>query len=70
MRVPHLYNPWSILNFIENNGVTKMYWANTSDNELIKTLLGRISSTLQKDLEQLLTGTTSTQQISEGLIPT
>ena len=34
-----VYNPWSIARHINERGVLKAYWINTSDNKLIKDLL-------------------------------
>lgn len=34
-----LYNPWSIVNCIENGGELEPHWINTSDNALVKELL-------------------------------
>ena len=35
-----IYNPWSVLNYIENNKEGFMpYWINSSSNDLIKRLL-------------------------------
>ena len=34
-----IYNPWSILNFLDSEGVYEAYWANSSSNRLINVLL-------------------------------
>lgn len=34
-----IYNPWSILNFIDTNGKYTTYWANTSGNRLVGKLI-------------------------------
>ncbi len=39
-----LYNPWSILQCVQNKGILKAYWSNTSDNYLIKKLIAGSSS--------------------------
>ena len=49
-----IYNPWSILNFVDNKRFD-VYWANTSSNEIIKTLVEN-SEDFRKDLEILLRG--------------
>lgn len=51
-----MYNPWSVLSCIKNKGEFATYWANTSDNELIKKLLISSDSSIKKDFEELLEG--------------
>jgi len=49
-----VYNPWSIVNCIQEGGILKPYWVNTSDNALIKTLLIKSSAEFKEQLEILL----------------
>ncbi|HQS93352.1 MAG TPA: AAA family ATPase [Alphaproteobacteria bacterium] len=49
-----LYNPWSIINFIQKKGVFDLYWVNTSDNDLIKKLLSEASFSFKDAFEDLL----------------
>jgi hypothetical protein len=49
-----LYNPWSILNYIDSQGELKPYWINTSDNTLIKQQLVKSSSEFKAQLSDLL----------------
>lgn len=63
-----IYNPWSILNCIQNSGQLEPYWVNTSDNELIKTLIARANPSLKKELEKLLNNQATSQEIDEGLV--
>lgn len=60
-----LYNPWSILQCIENEGDLRPYWVNTSDNGLIKKLLIKGNALLKQDLEELLQGNVITKSIHE-----
>ena len=50
-----IYNPWSILNYIDNKEL-KEYWINTSGNILIKDLLLLSKATVFDDLEKLING--------------
>jgi len=34
-----MYNPWSIINFIDGNAEFKQYWINTSSNDLVKEIV-------------------------------
>ena len=48
-----VYNPWSILNYIDNREL-KAYWINTSGNILIKDLLLQSDRIVFEDLEALV----------------
>lgn len=42
-----IYNPWSILNFVQNQGEIRQYWVNTGENRLLqKTVENADESTL------------------------
>ena len=52
-----IYNPWSVLNYIDNNEEGFMpYWINSSSNDLIKRLLLKGDKEIKLDLEYLLQG--------------
>ena len=48
----YVYNPWSILNYIDNKEL-KAYWVNTSSNVVIKEMLKNSDSRAFKTLEDL-----------------
>ena len=50
-----IYNPWSILNFLDKKMVGA-YWVNTSSNGLISKLLQESTSDIKKTFEELLRG--------------
>jgi len=50
-----VYNPWSIVNCIDNQGELKPYWINTSSNDLVKDLLIKSSMNFKDTFELLLT---------------
>ncbi|MEI8295811.1 MAG: AAA family ATPase, partial [Alphaproteobacteria bacterium] len=52
-----LYNPWSIVNCIQDKGKLQPFWVNTSDNELLKDLLLASSADFKAEFETLLEGT-------------
>ncbi len=64
---PGIFNPWSALKCIQKKGVLEMYWANTSDNVLLKRLLGRATKSLKSDLELILQGKSVTKPIEESI---
>lgn len=49
-----IYNPWSIVNYIQEGGKLSSYWVNTSDNALIKELISRSSIGFKAQFEVLL----------------
>ena len=48
----NVYNPWSILNYVDNKEL-KAYWVNTSSNVVIKEMLKNSDSRVFKTLENL-----------------
>lgn len=62
-----MFNPWSILKCIQKKGVLEMYWANTSDNVLLKRLIGRATKSLKSDLELILQNKSVTKTIEESI---
>jgi hypothetical protein len=49
-----IYNPWSIVNCVNEGGELKPYWVNTSDNVLVKKLLAQGDRTVKDQLELLI----------------
>ena len=47
---PDIYNPWSILNFLDKKKYDT-YWANTSSNSLVSKLIREGSQRLKKKFE-------------------
>ncbi len=50
-----IYNPWSILNFLDT-GKYGTYWANTSSNSLVGKLIREGSGEIKEQFEELLNG--------------
>lgn len=63
-----LYNPWSIVNFIQEEGRLSPYWVNTSDNSLIKELLIKSSTNFKIQFESLLQGNSVEKLIDENIV--
>jgi hypothetical protein len=64
----HVYNPWSILQFIRNTGTFNTYWVNTSKNDLVKLLIGRSGTTFKEDFESLIAGKTLVVTLEESVV--
>ncbi len=64
-----IYNPWSIINFLGSAAKElKPYWLNTSDNEIVETLLSKGGKELKEELEQLLGGDAIEKAIEENIV--
>ncbi len=62
-----IYNPWSILNFLDKKKISA-YWANTSSNGLVDRLLRRSNRIVKMDMEDLLKGGILRTRIDEQII--
>lgn len=63
-----LYNPWSILNCVREEGILQPYWLTTSDNILIKQLVTQHRQTIQPQLEALIQYGTIERPIDENIV--
>ncbi|HLP45815.1 MAG TPA: AAA family ATPase [Candidatus Kapabacteria bacterium] len=64
-----IYNPWSITNFLSRESKEpEPYWVNTSDNQLVETLLTKGGKELQEELEQLVQGESIEKAIEEDIV--
>jgi len=63
-----LYNPWSILNLLKNQGEFRNYWINTSGNDLVKEILSRTGAQAKRDLEDLMAGQSITVPLQEHVV--
>jgi hypothetical protein len=51
-----IYNPWSVTNYFASDGQAKPYWANTSDNEIIREILTGLTPEIADDLAKVMQG--------------
>ncbi|MGE5340946.1 MAG: AAA family ATPase, partial [Candidatus Omnitrophota bacterium] len=66
-----IYNPWSIINFLRSKGKEfQPYWVNTSDNEIVESLLSNGGRELREELESLIRGESIEKPIEENIILT
>ena len=66
-RVRDIYNPWSILNYLDKRKVGT-YWANSSSNALVGKLLREGSRNVKQDFETLMRGDALCTEIDEQII--
>ncbi|MDD6616096.1 MAG: PD-(D/E)XK nuclease domain-containing protein, partial [Lachnospiraceae bacterium] len=62
-----IYNPWSIINYLDKQKLTT-YWANTSSNSLIDKLIREGSAEIKADFEILMDGGKLEKQIEEQIV--
>lgn len=62
-----LYNPWSVLNFLDKNRLAA-YWANSGSNHLAGRLIQSGSKGLKEDFERLLQGKAVIAEIDEQIV--
>ena len=49
-----IYNPWSVTNYFASGGQAKPYWANTSDNEIIREILTGLTPEIAEELARVM----------------
>ena len=62
-----IYNPWSIIKFLDT-GEFNTYWAATSENSLVSKLIREGSPQLKMDFEDLLKGKTVMFKMDEQIV--
>ena len=62
-----IYNPWSIINFLDDKRVGA-YWVNTSSNRLVSKLLQEGNTDIKKTFEELLSGGTLEMEMDEQIV--
>lgn len=66
-KVTDIYNPWSIINFLDD-GKIDIYWANSSSNGLIGKLIREGSPEIKMTMESLLRGETFHTTFDEQIV--
>ncbi len=64
---PDIYNPWSVINFLDDKKVG-LYWANTSSNGLVGKLIREGNPEIKKTFEYLIQGESIRMEIDEQII--
>ena len=63
-----IYNPWSITSFIEEEGKYRAYWANTSSNGLVNSLIQTGTKEIKQTMEILIKGGSFKAMIDEQIV--
>lgn len=62
-----IYNPWSILNYLDKKSL-RTYWANTSSNNLVGKVIREGNSKIKMTLEELIQGKTMITNLDEQIV--
>ena len=63
-----IYNPWSMIEYLDNNCIAQPYWVNTSSNALVGQALEMADNDDSKVLEDLVNGGTVETEINTNVI--
>lgn len=67
-----IYNPWSVLKYFfdvlaDRDCLPRPYWANTSSNSIVRTLIDRSDDSARSELEILISGGTIEKEVHEDI---
>lgn len=63
-----IFNPWSVINYIDENCFPKAFWQSTGSNEIIGEIIQKASPDITENLRRLLQGETVTTYVDTGVI--
>ena len=63
-----IYNPWSIIKYVDAGCKFEPYWLNMSGNSILRVMLEHVDARRRKDLEGLMQDRPVTAAIDEGAI--
>ena len=68
----NVYNPWSVMQFMDDlcedeNEYPKAYWANTSSNNIVRSLIDMADDDTRIEIERLIEGRTIEKSIHEDI---
>ena len=68
----NVYNPWSLIQFIDDlteneNCFPSSYWANTSSNSIVRSLIDRADRDVKDEIELLIAGGTIEKPVHEDI---
>ncbi len=68
----NVYNPWSVVKYVYDllpniNVFPSSYWANTSSNSIVKSLIEKADSVTKKEIELLIEGKTIEKRVHEDI---
>ena len=63
-----IFNPWSVLNYIDDGCKAQAYWQSTGDNSIIRQIVSEADSELADNLQKLMQGETVSSYVDMSVI--
>ena len=63
-----IYNPWSVIRYIDEGCKCQPYWMNTSGNSILKDLLRRVDTRRYRELQGLVQGKAVESPVLENIV--
>ena len=63
-----IFNPWSVINYVDENCWPKAFWQSTGSNEIIGDILAAATPEITENLRKLMQGETVTTYVDTGVI--
>ena len=63
-----IYNPWSVIQYFQENCRPAAYWVNTSANGIIRKMMQRVGRKVEGELNQLMQGNVVSKNVHESII--
>lgn len=68
----NVYNPWSVIRYVKDvkfneNVFPTSYWANTSSNSIVKSLIEKVDDVTKGEIEALIEGKTIEKKVYEDI---
>ena len=63
-----IFNPWSVINYIENSCFPKAFWQSTGSNDIVGEVIASATPEITEDLHRLLSGDNITTFVDTSVI--
>ena len=63
-----IFNPWSVINYVDENCCPKAFWQSTGSNEIIGDILADATPEIMENLRRLMQGGTAAAYVDTGVI--
>ena len=63
-----IFNPWSVINYVDDSCQPKAFWQSTGSNEIIGEIIAQASPTIVENLRLLMQGSSVTTYVDTGVI--
>ena len=63
-----IFNPWSVLNYMDENCTAKAYWQSTGDNSIIRQIVAEADNETADNLRELMQGQTISSYVDTSVI--